>query len=201
MLLHALDSIVSLLTTEVQSCLKQRVFGRLLVSAIISIAVGACATHGQRQEREQKYPDNYKTELLDFLRTYINDPTNIRDAAVTDPVVMPLDSLVSSSGADTSNTSSSNSSDSAGGRRGGWGGRRGNSLTDSGSNPFGGRKRERYVVCVRYNAKDREGHYTGVKNGAAIYADGRFDGFREQLKSACSQENFKPFPELESMHR
>jgi hypothetical protein len=61
--------------------------------------------------------------------------------------------------------------------------------------------RERYVVCVRYNAKDRDGRYTGLKQGVAIFAGGRFDGFNEQPKGACDQAEFKPFPELEKLSR
>ena len=62
-------------------------------------------------------------------------------------------------------------------------------------------KRERYVVCVRYNAKDRDGRYAGVKQGMAIYVRGRLDSFREQPRGACDQAEFQPFPELEKLGR
>ena len=88
------------------------------------------------------------------------------------------------------------------GARRSFGGRGGSGLFGDGSNPFGGgRKRERYIVCVRYNAKDRDGRYTGVKQGTAIYANGRFDTFREQPQAACDEAEFKPFPELENLRR
>ena len=36
------------------------------------------------------YPTNYKSDLLDFLRTYLNDPTQVRDAMIAEPVLKPL---------------------------------------------------------------------------------------------------------------
>lgn len=35
---------------------------------------------------EQPFPKNYRTELLAFLHTYINNPVGIRDAAMAVPV-------------------------------------------------------------------------------------------------------------------
>ena len=101
--------------------------------------------------------------------------------------------------------------DSAGGSRGsgGRGGRgRGGSgeggglFGGGGANPFQSQvTRQHYVVCVRYNAKDRDGRYAGITQGMAIYAGGRLDGFREQPHGACDQAEFKPFPELEKLGR
>jgi len=36
---------------------------------------------------EQPYPKNYRAELLAFLRTYLNDPTNVRSAALMEPAL------------------------------------------------------------------------------------------------------------------
>jgi hypothetical protein len=36
------------------------------------------------------YPTNYKAELLAFLRTYLNDPSNIRDAFISEPSLRVL---------------------------------------------------------------------------------------------------------------
>jgi hypothetical protein len=36
------------------------------------------------------YPSNYKADVLAFLRTYLNDPTHIRDASIAEPVLRPL---------------------------------------------------------------------------------------------------------------
>ncbi len=107
----------------------------------VAAALADCAGHGRPRsdERANAYPENYKTELLGYLHTYINDPTQIHDAAIADPVLMPV----------------SASPDRAGGSPG----RFANLLDPSGGS------QERYVVCVRYNAKDRDGRYTGLSKG------------------------------------
>jgi len=35
------------------------------------------------------YPDNYKADILAFLRTYLNDPAQIRSAAISEPALKP----------------------------------------------------------------------------------------------------------------
>lgn len=138
------------------------------------------------------YPENYKTELLAFLRAYINNPTNIRDAAISDPVLKPVE-VMGNGGLDAPVPGSN---------RGGAGGGAGRGSSGAGINPFEeGVSRERYLACVRYNAKDLDGRYSGPRQGMAIYANGRFDSFRERAGAACDQMEFKPFPELESLRR
>ena len=34
----------------------------------------------------QPYPNNYKIEILSFMRTYLNNPVGVHDAAMADPV-------------------------------------------------------------------------------------------------------------------
>jgi hypothetical protein len=34
----------------------------------------------------QPYPENYRSELVAFMRTYLNNPVGVRDAALADPV-------------------------------------------------------------------------------------------------------------------
>ncbi len=34
----------------------------------------------------QRYPDNYRPELLAFLRTYLNNPVGVRNAEMAEPV-------------------------------------------------------------------------------------------------------------------
>lgn len=43
-----------------------------------------------RWEAENVYPDGYKRDLLAFMRTYLNDPTRIRGAALSRPERKPL---------------------------------------------------------------------------------------------------------------
>ena len=35
------------------------------------------------------YPDNYRADILSFLRTYQNDPTQIRGAGISEPALRP----------------------------------------------------------------------------------------------------------------
>jgi hypothetical protein len=103
-------------------------------------------------------PAHVKTDLLAFLRTYLNDPNRIRDGAVSAPV----------------------------------------------------RKRvldypaDRYIVCVRYNARKSDGTYAGVKTGMAIFVSGRLDRFVDmprQVKEPCEGAAYQPFPELGQLRR
>jgi len=58
---------------------------------LLLIALAACAgVPGDRESSATAYPANYKAELLAFLRTYLNDPSNIRDAFISEPSVRTL---------------------------------------------------------------------------------------------------------------
>jgi hypothetical protein len=65
---------------------------RWLALALI-LFLGGCASDvgpsaaelKARWEAENVYPDSYKRDLLAFMRTYLNDPTRIRDAAASRP--------------------------------------------------------------------------------------------------------------------
>ena len=35
---------------------------------------------------DQPYPNNYRTEILAFMRTYLNNPVGVREAAMAEPV-------------------------------------------------------------------------------------------------------------------
>ena len=129
----------------------------------MAIALAACGSYrrGELSEEEANaYPTNAKSEILAFMHSYLNDPTNVRDASIAEPVLRPIAS------------------------------------------------RNRYIVCVRFNAKESSGRYSGIRDGMAIFLRGRFDQFVEQaresaelVRSACAQAEFKRFPELETMAR
>jgi hypothetical protein len=67
----------------------------LLLGAIV---LGGCAGSPWRLAQEQHEaeeaknvaPTNYKADLLAFMRTYLNDPTNIRNAAMSQPQLISL---------------------------------------------------------------------------------------------------------------
>ncbi|MEJ0074569.1 MAG: hypothetical protein WDO17_03830 [Alphaproteobacteria bacterium] len=98
------------------------------------------------------FPEKYRAEILAYQRSYLNDPTGIRSAAVSQPVLRKVGSV------------------------------------------------ERYVVCVRFNAKAPSGGYTGEREHLVIFLSGKLDQMgatREQCKDA----SYEPFPELERLVR
>jgi len=108
---------------------------------------------GSNAPEDNPIPSNYKSEILDFLHTYLNDPTNVRDAFISEPVLKAM----------------------------------------AGKN--------RYVVCVSYNAKTNTGEYGGSKDRVAVFYVGRFNQFVENGRQTCADVKFQPFPELEHMKR
>jgi hypothetical protein len=67
-----------------------------LAAAVMAATLTACAgirENRERQERNQFInvpPENYKADLVAFLRTYVNDPTGIRDAFIAEPMLKNL---------------------------------------------------------------------------------------------------------------
>ena len=41
---------------------------------------------GDRNVADQPFPDNYHAEMLAFMRTYLNNPVGVHDAAIAEPV-------------------------------------------------------------------------------------------------------------------
>jgi hypothetical protein len=127
------------------------------------LALGACTTDlgpspaelEAQWNAQNVYPQHYKQDLLAFLRTYLNDPSHIRDAGVSQPQL----------------------------KKAGPG--------------------NRFVACVRYNARKSGGQYAGVKDGAAVYVSGKLDRFIDgkEVKPFCTDAAYAPFPELERLTR
>jgi hypothetical protein len=67
---------------------------------VVGLAVGlaACAGEDGRTpemrlaawEAANVYPTAYKAEILAYLRSYLNDPTNVSEAAVSEPFLRPM---------------------------------------------------------------------------------------------------------------
>ncbi len=84
-------------------------------------------------------------------------------------------------------------------------------IADPALKPIG--PQNRYVVCVRLNAKNSDGRYTGSREMMAVFASGRFDQFIDPasqpgqatvtalVKDTCGSADYKPFPELEVLKR
>jgi hypothetical protein len=129
----------------------------------VALLAGGCSTDLEptpaelqaRWEAQNIAPENYKQDLLAFLRTYLNDPTHIHDAAVSPPALKTL----------------------------GPG--------------------QRFIACVRYNARNGSGKYAGVKEGAAVYVSGKLDHFIDgrDTKELCKDAAYAPFPELQKLER
>ena len=98
-------------------------------------------------------PVNYKSELLAYLRTYLNDPTGVREAYITEPSLMAV----------------------------------------------GGT--QRYVACLRFNAKNSVGKYQGSKDRVVAFLSGRFDTLALARGEQCKDAHWQPFPELEKLQR
>ena len=69
----------------------------LALSVVLPVVLllAACSTNIEpsaaeleaRWNAQNVFPQNYKQDLLAFLRTYLNDPTNVRDAGVSQPAL------------------------------------------------------------------------------------------------------------------
>jgi hypothetical protein len=142
------------------------------LALVLAVALAACASDDGRSpeakaaawEAGNIYPANYRGEIIAYLRTYLNDPTNIRDAQVSEPTLRPAGA--------------------------------GN----------------RYMVCVRFNAKKAGGAYGGPREHLAIFLGGKLDrmvelrggepGRGEQAKpEQCSGATYAAFPELQRLTR
>ena len=62
---------------------------------LLPIMLSACAASDDgkpitftddRGVSSQPFPKNYRTEVLAFLKTYLNDPVGVRDAVMAEPV-------------------------------------------------------------------------------------------------------------------
>ena len=141
---------------------------RSLILAL-ALMLGACSNIdtwrenvARTEEANTVFPHNYKSDILSLMRTYLNDPTNVRDAFVSEPVLKSFD----------------------------------------GAN--------RYLVCLRYNAKKSGGQYAGNKETIMTFRQGRLDRIvdatrdpREsrQARELCKDVPVKPFAELEHLSR
>lgn len=135
------------------------------------VALSACGTPteptqaelGEVWERSNVAPLDYKADILAYMRTYLNDPRNIRNAAVSAPArkIVPGDPA------------------------------------------------ERFISCLRYNARKSDGTYAGPKTGLVIYGSGKLDRFIDEtkvteariIKPMCDGVVLQPFPELQNLTR
>jgi hypothetical protein len=116
----------------------------------LGLALGACSGDSKTAlEDPNVYPKDYQKEILTTLTGQLDDPTNIREAGITDPALR-----------------------------------------------VAGRE-QRYVVCVRYNARNGARHYMGPKERVAYFYAGRLNQFIDADQGQCTGVAYKPWPELE----
>jgi hypothetical protein len=62
-------------------------------------------------------------------------------------------------------------------------------------------RRNRQIVCLRFDARTSEGGYFGLKEHVAIFAAGRLDRMIEAPPEQCAAARYQPFPEAERLSR
>jgi hypothetical protein len=134
-----------------------RRFGLEALLPAFALALGACAGHlpgGNRDpDLTNPLPQSYKSDILAMLHVYLRDPTQIREAAASEPKLQPVG------------------------------------------------RANRYVVCLRFNAKKSNGEYAGLKQYAVIFVAGRLDQMVEAKPEECAKAEYQPFPEAETLTR
>ncbi len=61
-----------------------------LLSGLVALALAACSSDSKKAEPDPNtLPVNYKREIIDTLTRELDDPTNVRDAFISEPVLRP----------------------------------------------------------------------------------------------------------------
>ncbi len=61
----------------------------LRLAALVAVALCGCAERGEKKVEENVYPKDYRASIMERLRVQLADPTGIRDAYVSEPVLKP----------------------------------------------------------------------------------------------------------------
>ena len=65
----------------------------VLLTIGLAMPLAGCGSGRSREERDERlniYPANFRTDLLAAFHAYVNDPTHIRDAYVSEPVLSQI---------------------------------------------------------------------------------------------------------------
>jgi ABC-type Fe3+-hydroxamate transport system substrate-binding protein len=61
------------------------------VFPLIAVVLAACSSSGDKAEPDPNiFPTNYKREVVDTMMTALDDPTNVRDAFISEPALVPV---------------------------------------------------------------------------------------------------------------
>ncbi len=58
---------------------------------------------------------------------------------------------------------------------------------------------DRYIACLRYNAKDGDGNYLGSREYAAFFYEGQLTQIVDASPELCVNAAYQPFPELQKL--
>lgn len=61
--------------------------------------------------------------------------------------------------------------------------------------------RQRYVVCLRFSARESDGDYREPRVRGMLFVDGRLDRIIENAAEPCAGAAFAAFPDLEKLTR
>jgi hypothetical protein len=130
----------------------------VLCCLALGLSLGGCndAWLSQRtrlQDANTTPPISYRTDIVAFMHTYLNDPTGVRDAFVSEPALRSFESF------------------------------------------------DRYSVCLRYNARNTSGKYSGSRDSLVLFSNGRLDRIIDNGREICKDAAYQPFPELQRMQR
>ena len=59
----------------------------------------------------------------------------------------------------------------------------------------------RYIACIRFNGKNKDGQYTGSKDMAAYFVTTRLTQIVNADREMCGNAAYQPFPELQKLCR
>ena len=60
------------------------------IGLLSALALAACSTTKDKPVDPNLFPADYKKEILNTMRTLLADPTNVRDAYISAPVLTPV---------------------------------------------------------------------------------------------------------------
>jgi hypothetical protein len=129
----------------------------LLVAFVLGGCAGVEGPSAETVRAARTSPTDYKGELLAYLRNFLNDPSNVRNAFVSRPALGRIQG------------------------------------------------EERYLSCVRFDARSTTGSYRGSRDHLAVFFAGKLEYFAELRPEArddrCRDAAYEPFPELERLGR
>ena len=65
--------------------------GNWFVTAAVALALAACSSDKKKDDVDPNlFPTDYKNEILNTMTTLLADPTNVRGAYVTEPMLRPV---------------------------------------------------------------------------------------------------------------